>query len=363
MNVFEAAPFGQLFWLTQTCLIALAFCMPFFRVFGAMFLAGCALAAILTLHFRLPTSSSGAPLEFELLVIAVLVLTYLLLAYIASVRDHKKVSSLLSRFVPQEVSDRYQHDLDPLSLAGEERQISVLFCDIRGFSSTAQALDSTQLASWLNEYFAHVSRIVVRYRGSIDKYMGDSVMAVWGAPITSQTHAYDALRAALDIQEELQQLNNSLEARQLPTISIGIGISTGPALAGALGSEHRLEYTVIGETVNVAQSLERQTRKYHVPIIVGDSTTEDHPDLLFRELDTIQVKGREEVVTIYEPLCTVADASEILLANLNTHEKAMAAAASGDWESAASLFSQLRDDWGPAKMYGIYLKGIEQARL
>lgn len=362
LNVFEAKPFGQLFWLTQSCLIALALCMPFFRTVGALVLAVVATAVVITLHLRLPASSTGTPLEFELLIIAVLVLTYLLLAYIASVRDHKKVSSLLSKFVPQEVSDQYQHNLDPLSLAGEEREISVLFCDIRGFSATAQELDSAQLASWLNEYFTHVSKIVVRYRGSIDKYMGDSVMAVWGAPLASQTHAYDALQAALDIQQELRFLNDSLEARLLPTISIGIGISTGPALVGPLGSEHRMDYTVIGETVNVAQSLERQTRKYHVPIIVGDSTTEDHPDLLFRELDTVKVKGRDEPVTIYEPLCVVADASEMLLENLATHEKAMTAASSGEWESAASLFTQLRDDWGPAKMYDIYLQGIEQAR-
>ncbi len=362
LNVFEAKPFGQLFWLSQACLIVLAFCMPFFRVAGALVLATIATAAVVTMHLRLPASSTGTPLEFELLMLLVLVLIYLLLAYIASVRDHKKVSSLLSKFVPREVSDQYQHSLEPLSLAGEEREISVLFCDIRGFSSTAQELDSAQLATWLNEYFTLVSKIVVRYRGSIDKYMGDSVMAVWGAPIASQTHAYDALQAALDIRQELRLLNDSLEARLLPTISIGIGISTGLALVGPLGSEHRMDYTVIGETVNVAQSLERQTRKYHVPIIVGDSTVEDHSDLLFRELDTVKVKGREEPVTIYEPLCAVADANELLLEHLATHERAMTAASSGEWESAAELFTQLRDDWGPAKMYDIYLKGIEQAR-
>lgn len=187
-------------------------------------------------------------------------------------------------------------------------------------------------------------------------------MAVWGAPIASQTHAYDALQAALDIRQELRLLNDSLEARLLPTISIGIGISTGLALVGPLGSEHRMDYTVIGETVNVAQSLERQTRKYHVPIIVGDRTVEDHSDLLFRELDTVKVKGREEPVTIYEPLCALADANELLLEHHATHERAMTAASSGEWESAAELFTQLRDDWGPAKMYDIYLKGIEQAR-
>ena len=362
LNVFEARPFGQAFWITQLCLVALCFVLPVFRIPGVLIISAVTMTGVSLLHHHLPEASNGTPLEFELLIIVILAAICILLCVIGDRRDQRKMAQLLSKFVPEELSDQYQLDADLSTLAGEERNISVLFCDIRDFSTVAQDLDSPLLAKWLNLYFTHVSRIVVRHRGSIDKYMGDSVMAFWGAPVASSTHAFDALNAALDIQNEIDQLNAQYRAAGLPQLAMGIGISTGPALVGPLGSEHRMDYTVIGDTVNVAQRLEAQTRKYHVPVIVGDKTIADLPDLLFRELDTVTVKGRKESVTMYQPLCSVEDSSEALVENLALHEKAMKASHQGKWDEASALFAQLRDSWGPASMYDLYLNGIEQAR-
>lgn len=362
LNIFDAAPFGQVFWITQAALVALCVLLPLFRIAGALALAALAAIAVTVLHQQLPVTATSTPLEFQLLIIVVLTIIFLLMSYAGNQRDQKKMASLLSKFVPEELSDQYQRNPDALALAGEERSISVLFCDIRDFSAVAQALNSKQLAEWLNLYFTYVSRIVIRHRGSIDKYMGDSVMAVWGAPMVSDTHAFDALSAALDIQNEVDELNERYRQAGLPETSMGIGISTGPAMVGPLGSEHRMDYTVIGDTVNVAQRLEVQTRKYRVPIIVGDKCIEDLPDVLFRELDTVTIKGRQKAVTMYQPLCPLADANENLLANVDMHERAMAASVSGDWDKATELFHHLRDSWGPSDMYDLYLRGIEQAR-
>lgn len=362
LNVFDAAPFGQVFWITQAALVLLCVLLPLFRIAGGLLVALLVAMAVIVLHQRLHVTATSTPLEFQLLIIVVLTGIFLLMSYAGNQRDQKKMASLLSKFVPEELSEQYQRNPDALALAGEERNISVLFCDIRDFSAVAQALNTKQLAQWLNLYFTHVSRIVVRHRGSIDKYMGDSVMAVWGAPMASDTHAFDALSAALDIQKEVHQLNERYLAAGLPETSMGIGISTGPAMVGPLGSEHRMDYTVIGDTVNVAQRLEVQTRKYKVPVIVGDKTIEDLPDVLFRELDTVTVKGRQKAVTMYQPLCAVADATDTLIAHVDMHERAMAATVSGQWDEATGLFSQLRDIWGPAEMYDLYLRGIEQAR-
>lgn len=362
LNVFHAAPFGRVFWITQLVLCLLCVLLPLFRVVGGFLIVIAAAIGITVLHSQQADSGSGTPLEFELLIIGVISVVYVLLSYMGDQRDQKKIAKLLSKFVPEEISRQYQRDPDVLSTAGEERDISVLFCDVRDFSAVAQTLDTVKLAQWLNLYFAHVSKIVVRYRGSIDKYMGDSVMAVWGAPVRSVTHAYDALCAALDIQMELDELNEKYRGLSLPEISMGIGISTGPAMVGPLGSEYRMDYTVIGDTVNVAQRLEGQTRKYRVPVIVGDKTIEDLPDLLFRELDTVTVKGRTQKVTMYQPLCAVSDASDALLELVDMHERAMAASVAGQWDEAAVLFSELGESWGPKDMYDRYLRGIEQAR-
>ena len=361
LNVFDAAPFGRGFWIMQCCLLLLCLLMPLFRITGGLVLAVVVAICVSVTHLRMPVSSVSTPLEFVLLIIGVLASVYVLLSYLGDQRDQKKLARLLSKFVPEELSDQYQRNPDGLALSVEEREISVLFCDVRDFSGVTQALGSTQLVQWLNLYFAYVSKIVVRHRGSIDKYMGDSVMAVWGAPHKSMTHAYDALSAALDIQKEVVELNEQYRAAALPQITMGIGIGTGPAMVGPLGSEHRMDYTVIGDTVNVAQRLEDQTRKYKVPVIVGDKTFEVLPDIIFRELDTVTVKGREQAVTMYQPLCPVADASDALLEHLDMHERAMAASVAGQWQEALRLFTELRREWGPADMYDLYLRGINQA--
>lgn len=362
LNLFEAAPFGQVFWITQICLVLLCILMPLFRRPGALIIALLIASGIVWLHLRDTSEVNVTPLEFELLILFILGTVYALLSYVGDRRDQKRISRLLSKFVPAELSQQYERDPDALVVAGEEREISVLFCDIKDFTAVAQQLDSTLLARWLNLYFSYVSKIVVRYRGSIDKYIGDSVMAVWGAPSASDTHAYDALCAALDIQKEVADLNAVYRSEGLPELSMGVGIGTGPALVGPLGSEHRMDYTVIGDTVNVAQRLEQQTRKYGVPIIVGDKSIEALPDLLFRELDTVPVKGRSEPVTMFEPLCSVEDASETLLELLDLHERAMLASVQGKWDEASVLFAELRERWGPVEMYDRYLHGIQQVR-
>lgn len=361
-NLFEVASFGQTFWTALLALIMLCLLMPLFRLPGATVLAVAAAAGLGLLHAEYKTDVPRIPIAFELLSVLVLYVMYVLLSYIGEVRDGKRVQRLLSQYVPAELARDYQRDPQAVGLSSELRTISVLFCDVIGFSAIAEKLEPTQLAEWLNLYFTYVSRVVVRYRGSIDKYMGDSVMAVWGAPTHSDTHAYDALCAAMDMQSELQSLNDNYRNRRLPQVNMGIGISSGPAMVGPLGSEYRMDYTVVGDSVNVAQRLEAQTRKYHVPVIVGDKTAAELPGMAFRELDTVMVKGRRQAVTMFQPLGPEDQLSEAVSAFLSLHAEAMAASKSGDWDTAVTHFSRLRDEWGPQSMYELYLRGIEQAR-
>jgi adenylate cyclase len=358
-NLFASEDLGHVFWLTLLLLVLLAVLMPAFRLIGGSVLAILCAAGIVGLYWKESGALTHVPLEFELLTVGVLYAVYVLMMYFAEVRDRKQFTHLLSQYVPPELASAYSRDPDSLGLTGEERDVSVLFCDVVGFSTVVEQLDATNVTDWLNGFFNLVSRIVVRHEGTIDKYMGDSVMAVWGAPKRSKTHAYDSLQAAYDICQELADLNKRFAEQGLPQMRIGIGVSTGAATVGTFGSEYRMDYTVIGDTVNVARRLEEQTRKYHVPVIVSDKTADALPDMLFRELDTVVVKGRQQAVTMLQPMGSANGADEALLDNLELHRQAMAASKAGDWALAKKLFGELQVSWGPTNMYALYLRGIE----
>lgn len=360
-NLFEADPFGAVFWSTQVITLLLAIVLPWFRLIGGSILALLAAGAIFYLHLQPGTTSTTIPLEFQMLILLVLYVLYVLLQYFAEIRDRKRFTGLLSQYVPPELASAYSRNPQSMGLDGEEREITVLFCDVVGFAAISEQLESKQVAQFLNGFFAHVSKIVVRHRGTIDKLMGDSVMAVWGAPAPTNTHAFDALSAAMDIQDEIAELNQHYMKRGLPSIDVGIGVSTGMATVGPLGSEYRMDYTVVGDSVNVAQRLEEQTRKYQVPVIVSDKTMEALPDMLFRELDTVVVKGRRQPVTMLQPLGLNATADTDTKMHLTLHRQAMEASKAGDWPKATALFTRLRDEWGPPEMYELYLTGIRRA--
>lgn len=360
-NLFEAAPFGSVFWSTQLITLLLAILLPWFRLVGGSILALLAAIGIFALHYQQSPTIPKIPIEFELLIVLVLFVLYVLLQYFAEIRDRKHFAGLLSQYVPPELANEYTRNPDSMGLQGEEREITVLFCDVVGFAAISEQLESKQVAQFLNGFFSHISKVVVRHRGTIDKFMGDSVMAVWGAPAPTQTHAFDALSAAMDIQNELARLNSQFTSHFLPEIKIGVGVSTGMATVGPLGSEIRMDYTVVGDTVNVAQRLEEQTRKYHVPIIVSEKTAAALPDILFRELDTIIVKGRKQSVTMLQPMGLSADADTETKKYLTLHRQAMEASKAGEWSKAAEMFTRLRNEWGPTDMYELYLNGIRQA--
>ena len=360
-DLFGAEPFGEVFWITLAMLVGMALLLPHLGPAFASLAAIAVATAIVLLHYHRSVVPPRIPIEFELLIVFVLYAVHLAMSYAAELRDRERFSRLLSQYVPPALAAAYSRDPQSMGLAGEEREVSVLFCDVVGFSAVSEQLEPRQLAAWLNGLFSLVSRIVVRHRGTIDKYIGDSVMAVWGAPAPSRTHAFDALAAALDIVAELEALDARYRREGLPPLRVGLGISTGPANVGPLGSEFRMDYTVVGDTVNVAQRLEEQTRKYPVPLIVSAETAAALPDMLFRELDTVQVKGRARAVTMFEPLGAAASAAPGLLERLALHREAMSASKRGDWTRARRLFARLRDEWGPSEMYELYLRGI--ARL
>lgn len=361
-NLFMSGPLGPAFWATQAMTLALALLMPYFRPIGAALLALATAIGVFVINYMHGDPVPKVPVEFELLTIFVLFSVYLLLSYFGEVRDRKKFAVLMSQYVPPELASLYTRDPESMGMEGEAREISVLFCDVVGFTAITENLDPQSVARWLNRYFTLVSKIVVRHEGTIDKYIGDSVMAFWGAPAPSATHAHDALSAAMDICAELEELNQYYRNAGLPEMSVGIGVSTGSANVGNLGSEYRMAYTAVGDSVNIAQRIEEKTRRYGVPIIVAGETAEALPDVLFRELDTVEIRGRKKAVVLYQPLASEATASTEEQEWLASHRRAMQLSKNRQWDQAEELFRGLRDEWGPTSLYDMYLRGIEEAR-
>jgi len=356
-----AEPFGQLFWIGRALALVLALALPWMTVLPGALAAALAAAGITLLHVRMSDAAPLIPLEFELLGIGLLTAIWALVTWTRELHDRQRFSRLLGgQYVPPELAAAFTRHPETMGLSGEARQVSVLFCDVVGFSAVSEQLAPREVADWLNGFFECVSRVVVRHRGTIDKLMGDSVMAVWGAPARSRTHAFDAVRAAIDMERELQSLNAEYRQRGLPELTAGIGLSTGEVNVGPLGSEYRMDYTVVGDSVNVAQRLEKLTRNYGVPIIVADSTADALPDVLFREIDTAVVKGRSTPVTLYAPIGLRDEVDEETVSLLHTHRAAMEAGKRGEWALARQGFEQLRDRWGPPRMYELYLHGIDQ---
>ena len=210
-----------------------------------------------------------------------------------------------STYVPPQVVEEIIREPERLSLGGEKRQITVLFADIRGFTRLAESMEPERLVTLLHEYLTPLTEIVFREKGTLDKYIGDAIMAIFNAPHRLDDHPQRACRVALEMTRTLKELGRSLVKKGYPELRMGIGINTGEAVVGNMGTELRFDYTAIGDTVNLASRLEGMNRVYGTEIITGERTFElAGKEFLLRELDFVKVKGKERPVRIYQLLGT-----------------------------------------------------------
>jgi len=234
-----------------------------------------------------------------LLATSALVLSY---CYFIEDRRRRRLSRTFSRYVSMEIVRELDATNAEVSLEGESREMSVLFSDVRGFTTLSEGLSPRELTRLMNELLTPLTDVIQQKRGTIDKYMGDAIMAFWGAPLPDARHAARAVEAALLMTETTKRIAADFASRGWPDVHIGIGISSGLMNVGNMGSEYRMAYTVLGDTVNLGSRLESLTKQYGVDIIVSGATAKLCPEFAFRELDLVKVKGKNEPVAIYEPL-------------------------------------------------------------
>lgn len=317
-------------------------------------LVGGDLYAWSTLHMHLPIAAS-------LLTVVGLFVLNMSYGFFVEARSKAQITRLFGQYVPPELVDEMAKDPARYSLRGESRVMTVLFSDIRDFTSISEGLEASQLADMLNVYLTHMTRLIQARKGTIDKYIGDAIMAFWGAPMSDEQHARDAVLTALAMQSSLAELNPILEARGWPQVRIGVGVNTGRMSVGNMGSEFRMAYTVMADAVNLASRLEGLTKQYGVGVLAGEATREACPDLSFMFVDRVRVKGKAQPVSIYEPLGVTAELSADRLAAAQAFEAAVQEYHARHWDESEERLLALRQRQ-PSKLYDVYLERIAHFR-
>jgi adenylate cyclase len=271
-------------------------------------------------------------------------------------RQKRKVRAAFTQYVPPGVIAQVLQHPEFLRLGGEEKELTAMFSDIRGFTTLSEGLSPTALVELLNEFLSAMTDVIFDNWGTLDKYIGDAIMAFWGAPFPQSDHAVRACRTALQMIDVLKTLQAKWEAQGRPRIDVGIGINTGPMVVGNMGSTKRFNFTIMGDSVNLASRLEGINKEFGTRIIVSEATyleTQEH--FTVRELDLIRVKGKKKPVKIFELLGLTADL-ETHRDRVERFHQGLEKYRSGKWESALETFEELTINYPQDAPSRIFLK-------
>lgn len=293
-------------------------------------------------------------LVYPVLTMLAVYLAITVFRYMTEEKEKKKVKNAFQYYLTASVITEMLKDPSKLKLGGDKKNLTVLFSDIRGFTTISENLSPEELVHLLNEYLTAMTDLVFKYDGLLDKYMGDAIMAVYGAPLAQPDHALRACRTALEMLQALKKLQAKWSDEGKPVLNIGIGINTGDMVVGNMGSQMRFDYTVMGDSVNLGSRLEGINKEYGTNIIISEFTYAAVKDALYcRELDAVKVKGKKRPVRIYELICEKQEADvcqpimEQFETGLDLYKQAL-------WDDAIAAFQQvlvLRPDDGAARLY------------
>ena len=331
---------------------------PLFAAIGTLALTGLVLAGT----FVAWEGNLILPLASPLLLILLMFMLHMSYGFFIESRGKRQLANLFGHYIPPELVDEMSVSPEEYSLEGENREMTVLFSDVRGFTSISEGMDPKQLTQLMNALLTPMTRVIHKNRGTIDKYMGDAIMAFWGAPIANSEHARHALYAAMEMMDELKIMQADFRERGWPEVNIGIGLNTGDMNVGNMGSEFRMAYTVLGDAVNLGSRLEGLTKNYGVNIIVSESTKAAIPEFAFRELDLVRVKGKNEPVAIFEPVGHKNDLDKTVTSELSEYRKALMNFRAQSWDKAELDFFNLNRVYPDRLLYQVYMQRIEVYR-
>jgi adenylate cyclase len=344
--------------------LTLAFALPLLSAPRAVLLSVIVVAVVVSLNFWLYRSYG---LVLPLATVVVMALTAFALnmsyGYFVESRSKRELANLFGTYVPPELVDEMVKDPEAYSMKASNKELTVMFCDMRGFTKMSERMEPTQLQELLNFVFNRLTDIIRSNRGTIDKYMGDCVMAFWGAPVETAAHAHLAVKTSMEMANAVRKINEEHRAKGIPEIGIGIGLNTGTMCVGDMGSDIRRAYTVIGDSVNLGSRLEGLSKAYGVDIVVSETTRKIAPDFAWQELDRVRVKGKEQAVAIFWPLAPVDRLEKAHADELKTWGTFLKAYRQQDWDQCDLLLLNLQRMNAKKYLYELYTERVASMRL
>jgi adenylate cyclase len=343
--------------------VTLSFLVPILGPLRATLVTIAAMILIIGLNLIVWTQGGIVlPLASSLAMTVSLFTVNMAYGYFVESRSKRQFTELFGQYVPPELVDKMAQDPEKYTMEGRSEQLTVLFSDIVGFTSISEALTPKDLSAFINEYLTSMSLVIRDHRGTLDKYIGDAIMAFWGAPVDDSEHARQGVLAALAMQARLLEINELIKTRGWPPIRIGIGVNSGTMSVGDMGSKVRRAYTVMGDAVNLGSRLEGLTREYGVGIIVGQTTRDLVKDGIFRELDKVKVKGKDEPVAIYEVVGIDGSVSKPVLDEIRLWHQCLRQYRAQEWDQAELTLFNLARMNPDHKLYKEFSARIAQMR-
>lgn len=344
--------------------LTLAIALPLLSATRAVLVSVAVISLLVALNFYLYLAQGLVlPLAAGLVMAITAFALNMSYGYFVESRSKRELANLFGTYVPPELVDEMVKDPDSYSMKATNKELTVMFCDMRGFTKMSEKMEPTQLQGLLNDVFSRLTDIIRGNRGTIDKYMGDCVMAFWGAPVDTPNHASLATRSAIEMSHAVRQINEEHRAKGIPEIGVGVGLNTGAMCVGDMGSDIRRSYTVIGDAVNLGSRLEGLSKVYGVDIVVSETARKAAPDFAWQELDRVRVKGKEQAVGIYYPVAPADQVDKATQEELRTWAAFLKAYRAQDWDQCDLQMLNLQRMNAKKYLYELYSERVASMRL
>lgn len=352
---------AELLILVSTGLL-LSLLLPFLTPLKSTLVSLLTLACAIGINMWAWKNNLVLPIAASVVMIPLIYILNMSYGFFIETRAKRKITGLFGQYVPRDLVVQMSRNPEKFSMEGESRELTVLFSDVRNFTTISESLAPKELSRMMNEYMSSMTSIIQKHMGTIDKYIGDAIMAFWGAPLQDAAHARNGILAGLEMQQALALLRPQFVERGWPAIHIGVGLNTGIMRVGNMGSQFRIAYTVMGDAVNLGARLEGITKEYGAGIIVGEGTRHAVSEIIFRELDLVRVKGKNQPVAIFEPLGLQGQVDKSLLEETSLFEQSLKHYRAMEWDSAEQLLSGLQKSSPDCRLYQLYLERVAHFR-